>query len=103
MADDWLWDGSGEPDAEEERLARLLGAHRYDRPAPVVGARPRWRGVPVLGAAMMLAAAAALVIGVQATKPESWSCGEGCSLEVGSWLETGDEAVTLEVADIGTM
>jgi hypothetical protein len=34
MTDDYLWDGSGEPDPEVERLERLLGEFRSSRPAP---------------------------------------------------------------------
>jgi hypothetical protein len=101
MSGDWLWDGSGEPDPEEARLAALLSQHRYDRPAPHVQPRRRWRGVPVLGAALLLAAAAALVVALP--RAERWSCGEGCELAEGEWLETGDREVVLEVADIGTM
>jgi|HubBroStandDraft_1064217.scaffolds.fasta_scaffold00030_63 hypothetical protein len=33
--DDYLWDGSGEPDPEIQRLEDLLGKFRHDRPAPV--------------------------------------------------------------------
>jgi hypothetical protein len=32
--DDYLWDGSGEPDAEVQRLEGLLGTFRHDRPTP---------------------------------------------------------------------
>ena len=43
--DDYLWDGSGEPDPEVQRLEALLGKYRHDRPAPVFPAivpRERW-------------------------------------------------------------
>jgi FecR-like protein len=33
--DDYLWDGSGEPDPEIQRLEALLGKFRHDSPAPV--------------------------------------------------------------------
>jgi hypothetical protein len=33
--DDYLWDGSGEPDPEIEKLEALLGKFRHDRPAAV--------------------------------------------------------------------
>src|SRR3984893_1464720 len=46
---DYLWDGSGEPDPEIQRLEALLGKFRHDCPAPVfpeiVGDR-RWRFFP---------------------------------------------------------
>jgi FecR protein len=32
---DYLWDGSGEPDPEIQRLEALLGSFHHDRPAPV--------------------------------------------------------------------
>jgi hypothetical protein len=33
--DDYLWDGSGDPDPEIQKLEALLGKFRQDRPAPV--------------------------------------------------------------------
>src|SRR5256885_549619 len=44
MKDDYLWDGSGDPDPEIQKLEKVLGHYRHDRPAPsfeeVVGVRP---------------------------------------------------------------
>src|SRR5215472_799259 len=34
MKDDYLWDGSGEPDPEVQKLETLLGRYRQDQPAP---------------------------------------------------------------------
>src|SRR6267378_5960212 len=34
MKDDYLWDGSGEPDPEVQKLEKMLGRLRHDRPAP---------------------------------------------------------------------
>jgi hypothetical protein len=34
MKDDYLWDGSGEPDPEIQRLESVLGRFRHRRPAP---------------------------------------------------------------------
>jgi hypothetical protein len=34
MKDDYLWDGSGEPDPEVQKLENLLGRYRHDQPAP---------------------------------------------------------------------
>jgi hypothetical protein len=34
MKDDYLWDGSGEPDPEVQKLETLLGRYRHDQPAP---------------------------------------------------------------------
>src|SRR5215470_8508509 len=65
MKDDYLWDGSGEPDLEIQKLENVLGRLRHNRPAPafpaIVGAQPRrqfWR-LPVFRFAL---AAAAIVL-----------------------------------------
>ena len=45
MSDDYLFDGSGTPDPDVERLERLLGRLRTTQPAPqlpVRGARLLW-------------------------------------------------------------
>jgi len=59
---DYLWNGSGEPDPEIQRLEGVLGQFRHDRPAPVfpelVPSRRRMRWIPVFAAA----AAAAVVV-----------------------------------------
>jgi hypothetical protein len=34
MKDDYLWDGSGEPDPEVQKLEKTLGRYRHNRPAP---------------------------------------------------------------------
>ena len=41
MSDDYLWDGSGEPDPEIEKLERLLGKDRYQPKAVAMPVRPR--------------------------------------------------------------
>jgi FecR protein len=40
---DYLWDGSGEPDPEIQKLEGLLGKFRHDRPAPIFPAIVRDR------------------------------------------------------------
>jgi hypothetical protein len=60
--DDYLWDGSGEPDPEVERLERALAGLRHARPAPSFETMPvelRRRRLPVVFPA---AAAASLLI-----------------------------------------
>lgn len=67
---DYLWDRSGEPDPEVQRLEAILGRLRYDRPAPVfphiTPARPRtwvpWR-MRLFPALAISAAMAAIVAG----------------------------------------
>ena len=34
MKDDYLWDGSGEPDPEIQKLEAALGRYRHNQPAP---------------------------------------------------------------------
>jgi hypothetical protein len=61
---DYLWDRSGEPDPEVERLEALLGRFRGDTPAPVmptVPLAPRRPRRPYLPA--LVAAAALVVVG----------------------------------------
>jgi len=46
---DYLWDGSGEPDPEIQRLEAILGRFRHDRPAPVfpdIALDRRWAWFP---------------------------------------------------------
>jgi len=67
---DYLWDGSGEPDPEIQRLEALLGRFRHDRPAlvfPDLMPDRRWKFFPSprpwLFPALATAAVAAIVIG----------------------------------------
>ena len=63
MNEDYLWDKSGEPDPEVERLEKALGSLRYRRPAeplPLPAAAPTRRSFR-LSFSPALAAAAALL------------------------------------------
>jgi hypothetical protein len=60
MNEDYLWDGSGEPDPEIENLEQLLGKYRYTQRPLELPARPT-RRIP-----LQLAAAAAIVLMVLA-------------------------------------
>src|SRR5205807_4638867 len=71
MKDDYLWDGSGEPDPEVERLERLLTQFRSKRPAPEFPQRElsergwrgrRWAELLRPYAAVRLAAVAVIVV-----------------------------------------
>jgi hypothetical protein len=74
MRDDYLWDGSGEPDPEIQKLERALGRYRHNRPAPVFRAAqsqiitltqpPRTR-IGFVAAFVGLAAAAILTIAIE--------------------------------------
>src|SRR5580698_4967333 len=79
-AGDYLWDGSGEPDPEIQKLELSLGKFRHDRPAPVFPEMPpevcreivrdrRWRFVqwrvrlfPVLATTAVVAIAVAIFL-----------------------------------------
>ena len=73
MKDDYLWDGSGEPDPEVQKLENVLGRYRHDQPAPAPAVehlfdqlaerqavRRRWTFLSRLS--FQLAAAAAVVL-----------------------------------------
>ncbi len=74
MRDDYLWDGSGEPDPEIQRLEKILRRFRHNRPTPAFAgvqlgqpAKPRlWQGIwfprlAALTATLLVIAAAAFV------------------------------------------
>ncbi len=118
MSDDYLWDGSGDPPADVARLETLLAPLRHGAPRPAVVAR---RGVGSLAAAALLvvaAGAAAWSVGRMGTRADrpSWAIARldgvpdtqsrasrvSSRLDVGGWLETGeDDFALVEVADIG--
>lgn len=70
MKDDYLWDGSGEPDPEVQKLENLLGRYRHYQPAPafdqIVVERParRWSFASFRLSFQIAAVAAVLLIGV---------------------------------------
>lgn len=103
--DDYLWDGSGTPDPDVQRLEELLRPMRYTGEVPQVQTRS-W--APWIAVGVLLAAAAALFVWSGSDPAgfafEGGGCAEEtCVLAVGDWLETGDGTATLEVADIGQM
>ena len=59
MNDDYLWDRSGEPDPELERLERVLGEYRYrETPlSPALRSRFSWQRKPWVRFAVAAAAA----------------------------------------------
>ncbi len=118
MSDDYLWDRSGKPDPEVERLESLLSRFRHQRPAPefpmpVPEARRGWLRAlwaplvarPALAALAAAAAFAVLLAGgwllLERSRP-AWEVaklegaprigstliGEAGRLGVGQWLET---------------
>jgi hypothetical protein len=121
MSDSYLWDRSGEPDPEVERLERILGPLRYDRPAPRVGPPPLRRLRRWLWVAAAVAAAAVVVLVARLARPHAepgaaWDVsrieGSPCvgtsrfdgtaKLGVGEWLETDSRSrARIDAADIG--
>jgi hypothetical protein len=66
MSDEYLWDGSGRPDPDVQKLETLLGRlHAPPAGAPRLPARPlQWRTLRYLGPALGAAAAVLALIGV---------------------------------------
>src|SRR5260370_7362745 len=71
MKDDYLWDGSGEPDPQVQKLETVLGRYRHNQPAPAfdqvaeIGpAKHRWRFLNLRLSVQLGAVAACLVVAV---------------------------------------
>ncbi|PYT53386.1 MAG: hypothetical protein DMG43_09100 [Acidobacteria bacterium] len=71
MKDDYLWDGSGEPDPQVQKLETVLGRYRHNQPAPafdqVAEIRPvkrPWRFLNLRLSMQLGAVAACLVVSV---------------------------------------
>jgi hypothetical protein len=79
MNDDYLWDGSGEPDPEVQKLESALGTLRHNRPAPefpeisapgvaverpgwLTALRPRLKAAAFAWAAILVIVAASLML-----------------------------------------
>lgn len=126
MKDDYLWDGSGEPDPEIQHLESVLLRFRQNRPAPdfsaPVSAWQRWRAAIWLPRLVTATVALLLVIGIwraaRVPKPSEqilpgWQVarlagaptigseriGEKASLAVGQWLET--DAFSRALVNVG--
>lgn len=120
---DYLWDGSGEPDPEVQNLERLLGGLRYNRPAPEFPAIPvaAPRRVFTWPRVAWAAAAAAVVLAflgawyIRRPRPSYEIVSEAGKptvgrtaiestghMHVGQWLETdASSRATIKVSDIG--
>src|SRR5215472_14100100 len=93
MNDDYLWDGSGEPDPEVQKLESALRGLRHNRPAPafpeiaeispagkrsrlLTFLRPRFKIAALRWAAVLLIASAGLILYRMkpgAAAPSEWS------------------------------
>ena len=111
MSNDWLWDGSGAPDAELRELEGTLSSLRYTGKAPQMPRRGRawWPRLLAVAAVLVAVVGAAAWLSRSGAPPEGWAmttangCPDAdCLLAVGEWLDT-DALTWLEVADIGEM
>jgi hypothetical protein len=102
MNDDYLWDRSGAPDPEIERLEEVLAPLRYRHRAEVVR-MPKPSRAP-----WAMAAAAAVVLGavglsqfaVPTAQDSAWQVA-GTNVRRGQVLRTGDAGVRLEADAVG--
>ena len=125
MSGDYLWDGSGEPDPEIQRLEAALRPLRSTRPSPRPGSRgprpsfsPGGWGTVAAAAAVLLALAATLtrtrMPAAAPVAPAGWELAwlEGASwrqarvvretrLGVGEWIDTREGRARLSVGEIG--
>lgn len=119
MGDDYLWDRSGPPDPEVERLERRLAGLRGGLEEPVWPSEPAVRGVRRRRLFLPLAAAAALVLAIaiwqraprgaaetpwvitsidgEATRAQADRGGR--PLSAGRWIETAADSRALLTAD----
>jgi hypothetical protein len=113
MNNDYLWDGSGEPDAEVQQFEALLGRYRSAAPMPdfrqVVVMRRRFSWALPIAAALILC-----VIGLAIlvyTPPNSWRATQRSGIAVvphavlrtGDVVRTGQGSVRLQSPAIGTL
>jgi hypothetical protein len=123
VRDDYLWDRSGQPDPEVQRLEGLLGELRSRRPAPdlpesdseVPGSRFRFTRRRFAAAAVILVLLGGGGLLYRSSRP-SWEIAglegvplvsgqridENTRLRVGEWLETdGESRAMINVGQIG--
>ena len=123
MSDDYLWDRSGPPDPDVQRLEELLSPLRHDAPLDEVRVQRKRRRPWLVGGIAIVVAAAAVIVVVAWPRAHRSACsggtgfafsGEGgtvsCGgtsvakgvLPVGGQLDTGAHEASLSIADIGT-
>lgn len=102
MSEEYLWDRSGPPDPEIERLEMDLAGLRYRfvQGQPAARHRRARDGWLAAAAAVLLATAALLFRGAAAPEPTAWRMGNATVLQ-GQVLRTGDSRITLEAELVG--
>jgi hypothetical protein len=113
---DYLWDGTGEPDAEVRELEERLRPLRGLPPPPALpgdGRRSPWRWIAVAAAAALVLALGASLIrtppnaggwDVRWLEGDSWTESRVVredKLEVGEWIETSQARARLSVGRTG--
>jgi hypothetical protein len=109
---DYLWDKSGDPDPDVERLERALSVFAQKSPPPPLRLRAaaassssRWIGVALLAASVAVAAGGVILAFRFRPAVPAWqvtNAGGRSSLSVGGWLETGEtQRAAFNVAEIG--
>jgi hypothetical protein len=119
MNEDYLWDRSGPPDPEIERLERTLAPLRYRHRGDLAGAvarRPHRAWAALAAAAAVIAAAGLLANAVPGAAPTAWQVASlhgsasmggkrvavATALGAGQWLRTaGASQLTLQSEDVG--
>ena len=103
MNEEYLWDGSGEPDVDTVRLERLLGELRQSGQFQPRGATLRRRP-----SAWWLAAAAALLTAIAAPlllrgPATDWQLPDGSRVRAGQTLESGAADLKIHADDTGSV
>jgi hypothetical protein len=101
MNENWLWDRSGPPDDEIERLEKTLAPLRYRHRPLEPGFRPAPRRRYWLAAAAVIAAAVGLILWKGPQAPTTGWQVAGAQVHQGDVLRTGTGALTLEAEAVG--
>jgi ferric-dicitrate binding protein FerR (iron transport regulator) len=109
MRSDYLWDKSGEPDPEVERLERLLSGFSHQK--PWTEPRPASRARSFAAAASIVAVFSSALWLIPLQPKTTWALAttdasgreRGGKIAVGDWLETGGGTAKVEVGDIGEL
>jgi hypothetical protein len=110
---DYLWDRSGDPDPDVERIEQALRVLAQTTPPPALDLRPRpasragyGRSVLLIAATLALAVAGAVFTLFERRAMPTWqvtTASGRSALPAGTWLDTARGEATLAVADIGTV